>query len=88
MAVITRSTVRKRSGSEVLQEEIVQKIRIERIRQAQEEESWITNLNEYLVEDVTRLSADDAKMCSRIAIDYEVDKSGLLFFCSRHLWII
>ena len=34
VAAITRSTVRRRCQPEVLQEEIVQKIRIDRIRQA------------------------------------------------------
>ena len=29
------------------------------------------------------MSEEDAKMCSRIAPDYEVDKNGLLLFCPR-----
>ena len=54
-------------------------MRIERIRQAQEEESWIANLKEYFIGDLTLLNAEDAKSCARIAQDYEVDENGLLF---------
>ena len=59
---------------------IVQRMRIERIKQAQEEESWIANLKKYLVGDLTQLNAEDAKLCARIAPDYDVDKNDLLFF--------
>ena len=58
-------------------------IRIERIKQAQEEESWIANLKEFLIGDITKLSIEEAKLCARIAFDYEVDETGLLFFCPR-----
>ena len=81
VAAITRSTVRRRCQPEVLQEEIVQQIRIDRIRQAQEEESWIFNLKKDMIGDVTKLTAEEAKMCARLAPDYEVDQSGLLLFC-------
>ena len=37
----------------------------------------------YLVGDVAKLSAAEAKVCTLIAPDYEVDQSGLLFFCPR-----
>ena len=79
MIAITRSAQRRRQRPEVLQEEIVQRMRIERIKQAQEEESWIANLKKYLVGDLTQLNAEDAKSCARIAPDYEVDENGLLF---------
>ena len=32
---------------------------------------------------ITKLSIEEAKLCARIALDYEVDESGLLFFCPR-----
>ena len=51
MAAITRSAQQRRRQPEILQEEIVQPMRIERISQAQDEESWSTNLNEYLIGD-------------------------------------
>ena len=80
MAAITRSTRRRTRQPEVLQEEILQQIRIERIKQAQEENNWIANLKEYLIGDVTLLSAEDSKKCARIAPDNELDENGLLFF--------
>ena len=55
MAAITRSAVRRRQQPESMQEETVQQLRIERIRQAQEEESWIAKLKEYLIGDVNSL---------------------------------
>ena len=58
-------------------------IRIERIKQAQEEESWIANLKKLLIGDITKLSIEEAKICVWIALDYEVDDSGQLFFCPR-----
>ena len=58
-------------------------MRIERIRQAQDEESWIANLKTYLVGDVMELNAEELKGSAQIANDYEVDESGLLLFCPR-----
>ena len=52
----TRSAVRRRRYPNVLQEEVVQQIRIERIKQSQEEESWIANLKEFLIGDITKLT--------------------------------
>ena len=83
ISTVTKSAVRRRRSPEVIQEDVVQRIRIERIKQAQEEESWIANLNEFLIGDITKLSIKEAKLCAEIAFDYEVDESGLLFFCPR-----
>ena len=80
---ITRSAVRRRRSPAVMQEEVVQWIRIERIKHAQKKESWIANLKEFLIGDITKLSIEEAKLCARIALGYEVDKSGVLFFCPR-----
>ena len=41
---ITRSAMRRRCHPEILQEAIVQQVRLERIKQAQEEEKWIDDL--------------------------------------------
>ena len=57
-----------------MQENVVQRIIIERIKQAREEESWIANLKEFLIGDMTKLSIEEAKLCARIALDYEVDE--------------
>ena len=83
MAAITRSAMRRRREPELLQEEVIQRIRIERIKQAQEEEVWIRNLKLYLTGDPAQLSAAEAKIAACIAPDYNVDESGLLFFCPR-----
>ena len=83
MAAITRSAVRRRQRPESMREEIVQQIRIGQIKQAQEEESWIVKLKEYLIGNVSRLNNEEKKLCARIAPDFEVDESGLLFFCPR-----
>ena len=41
------------------------------------------NLKEFLIGDITKLSVEKAKVCARIAFEYEVDESGLLFSCPR-----
>ena len=81
VAAITRSTTQRRYSPTVLQEEIVQQIRIERTNQAQDEESWISDLKTYLIENIDRLNAREAKICALIVPDYEVDQSELSFFC-------
>ena len=56
MAAITRSTFQRRRRPEVLLKEVVQKILIERIKQAQEEEDWIANVKKYLNGNVIDMS--------------------------------
>jgi hypothetical protein len=81
ITAITRSAGRIRHEPEVIQEEIVQLIRIQRIAQAQDEECWIVNLKKYLSGDVSSLNAGEVKMCAKLAPEYEVDENNLLFFC-------
>ncbi|POM63128.1 reverse transcriptase, partial [Phytophthora palmivora] len=78
IAAVTRS--RKKCRPQVLQEEIVQRMRMERIRRAQDEEKWIVDLKAYLRGDVQDLTVVDAKSCAKIADRYETDESGLLFY--------
>ena len=85
IAADTRSFVRRRRSPEVLQDEFFRKIRLERMKQAQEEEKWIYNLQEVSIGDAMKLSIEKAKLCDRIASEYEVDESGLLFYCSRSM---
>ena len=59
------------------------KIRIERIKQENEQEGWIAYLKNFLVGNVTQMSDENAKMCSWFAPDYSVNDNGLLFFCPR-----
>ena len=40
-------------------------------------------MEEHLIVNVARLDNDKAKLCARIAPDYEGDESGLSFFCPR-----
>ena len=61
----------------------MQQIRIGRIKQAQDEENWISSLKIYLVGDVAKLSAAEAKVRILIAPDYGVDQRRLLFFCPK-----
>ncbi|POM68730.1 LOW QUALITY PROTEIN: Reverse transcriptase [Phytophthora palmivora] len=78
ISAVTRS--RKKCRPQVLQEEIVQRMRIERINRAQDEEKWIVDLKAYLRGDVQDLNSTEAKNCSKIAERYETDESGLLFY--------
>ncbi|POM73861.1 Reverse transcriptase [Phytophthora palmivora] len=80
VSAMTRGRNGSRPRSTILAEDIVQRIRCERIRTAQNEEKWITDLKEYLQGDVKNLTADEAKACSKIASEYEVDEANLLFF--------
>ena len=59
----------------------MQKIRIRRIGQDKDEERWIANLKKYLKSDISSLDAGEVKMCAKLALEYEIDGNGLLFFC-------
>ncbi|OWZ11320.1 reverse transcriptase [Phytophthora megakarya] len=76
-----RSGVRMGSDPNSLREEVVRVLRIERIRQALDEESWISGLKQYLVGEIRDLTQEDAKVFGSIAINYEVDQSDLLLYC-------
>ena len=83
VAVITRAATRRLHSPHIVQEAIVQQVRIERIKQAQDEESWISNSKKSLTGDVSTITAADAKVCAFIAPDYEVDQEALLDFWPR-----
>ncbi|OWY91584.1 reverse transcriptase, partial [Phytophthora megakarya] len=59
----------------------IQQLRIERIRQAQDEEAWIHSLKKYLVGEIRDLTQEEARSCGSIAMNYEVDQHDLLFYC-------
>ncbi|ETM97719.1 hypothetical protein PPTG_19992 [Phytophthora nicotianae INRA-310] len=80
MAATTRSRTRSKNSAEVLQLDVVQRIRTDRVLRAQNEEKWIVNLRAYLSGDLESL---DAGACGKIAGDYDVDEGGLLLYCSR-----
>ena len=85
IAAVTCSAVRRRRSPEKLQDEFVRQVRLERIKQAQEEEKWIDNLKEFRIGDITDWSSEESKLCARIASEYVVEESGLLFFCPRSM---
>ncbi|OWZ00103.1 LOW QUALITY PROTEIN: reverse transcriptase [Phytophthora megakarya] len=75
-----RSGVRIGSDPDSLREEVVRELRIERIRQAQDEESWVMGLKKSDGE-IRDLAQEEAKMFGSIAKNYEVDELDLLFYC-------
>ncbi|OWZ07099.1 reverse transcriptase [Phytophthora megakarya] len=85
--LITRPPRRKatsgvRIGSDPysLRVEVVRELRIMRIGQAQDDESWISGLKKYLVGENRDLTQEDAKVFESVAMNYEVDHSDLLFY--------
>ena len=81
ITAVTRSAERIRQQPEVIQEEKVQRIRIKRIVQDQDEERYIVNLKKYLNGDISSLNAGEVKVCAKLAPEYETDENDLLFFC-------
>ncbi|KAE9342017.1 hypothetical protein PF008_g10352 [Phytophthora fragariae] len=64
-----------------LQEEVVRNLRIRRIKQAQDEEVWISGLKKYLVGAAHELAPEDIRSYNAVGSDYEVDQDCLLFYC-------
>ncbi|ETO99780.1 hypothetical protein F441_22797 [Phytophthora nicotianae CJ01A1] len=83
MAATTRSRTRSKNSAEVRQLDVVQRISMDRILRAQNEEKWIVNLNAYQSGDLEDLDAGEARACNKIADDYDVDGGGLLLYCPR-----
>ena len=83
-AVIRSRSPVKISG-ETIQEEVVQRLRMDRIRKAQEKESWVRDLkNAYLRADWSDLSVESAKTCSKMYGDYDVSEEGYLVYCPNY----
>ncbi|KAE8973819.1 hypothetical protein PR002_g26084 [Phytophthora rubi] len=79
-----RTTTRRGRSPEVLEELVVQRLRLDRIRVAQDEEVWIVNLKKYLRGDVVDLSRREVKNCQKLAPQHEEGESGLLYYQSRN----
>ncbi|OWY95059.1 LOW QUALITY PROTEIN: reverse transcriptase, partial [Phytophthora megakarya] len=78
VAAVTTRGGRARSPAGVMQEDLIREIRVDRIKQAQEEEVWIAGMKKYLsgsIADLTHTSGSKI-----IAADYEVDEQDLLFY--------
>ena len=58
---VKRSAQRRLHPPKILQEEFVQRIRNERIRQAQDKERCVVNLKKYLLGEVSNLSSEETK---------------------------
>ncbi|KAE9180282.1 hypothetical protein PF005_g23341 [Phytophthora fragariae] len=82
-AMATRSR-RKVPNQEVLQEDAIRQLRVDRIRQGQDEEKWIANLKHYLRGQVADLEKEEARACSNLADDFEMDEQDLLYYCPPH----
>ncbi|POM69566.1 LOW QUALITY PROTEIN: Reverse transcriptase [Phytophthora palmivora] len=84
-AVVTRSgsrsTTRTISDPRSLRDEVVRNLRIDRIRQAQDEEAWILGLKKYLNGDLQDLTQQEAKSYANQAADYDLDHHDLLLYC-------
>ena len=63
VAAITRSWALSRLPAVILQEELVQSIRIERVAAAHDEEVWIRDLKLFFRGDLSNFSADVAMDC-------------------------
>ena len=83
VAAITQAVARRRHSPQIVQQESVKQIQIERIKQAQDEDSWISNIKIYLSWDVFTITSADVKSCDLISPDYEVNQDKLLLFCPR-----
>ncbi|OWY96356.1 reverse transcriptase [Phytophthora megakarya] len=81
VAAVTTRAGRARSPAGVMQEDLIREIRVNRIKQAQEEEVWIDVMKKYLSGSIADLTQAEARSYGTIAADYEVDEQDLLFYC-------
>ncbi|OWZ06323.1 reverse transcriptase [Phytophthora megakarya] len=75
VAAVTTRAARVRSPAGVMQEDL----RVNRVRQVQEEEVWITGMKKYLSGSIADLTQAEARLYGKIAADYMVDEQVLLF---------
>ncbi|OWY91281.1 reverse transcriptase, partial [Phytophthora megakarya] len=81
VAAVTTRAGRARSPVGVMNEGLIREIRVDRIKQAQEEEVWIAGMKKYLSGSIADLTQAEARSYGKIAADYEVDEQDLLFYC-------
>ncbi|OWZ01620.1 LOW QUALITY PROTEIN: reverse transcriptase, partial [Phytophthora megakarya] len=79
-AAVTTRASRVRTPAGVMQEDLIQKIRVDQIRQAQKEEVWIAGMKKYLSGSIADLTQEEARSYGKIAADNEVDEQDLLFY--------
>ncbi|OWY93578.1 reverse transcriptase, partial [Phytophthora megakarya] len=71
VAAVTTRAGRARSPAGVMQEDLIREIRLDRIKQAQEEEVWIAGMKKYLSGSISNLTQAEARSYGKIAADYE-----------------
>ncbi|OWZ14655.1 LOW QUALITY PROTEIN: reverse transcriptase [Phytophthora megakarya] len=81
VAAVTTRAARVRSSAGVMQEDLIREMRVDRIKQAHEEEVWIAGMKKYLSGSTADLTHAEAISYRKIAADYEVDEQDLLFYC-------
>ncbi|OWY96035.1 reverse transcriptase, partial [Phytophthora megakarya] len=81
VAAITTRGAQVRSPAGVMQEDLIRDMRVDRIKQAQEEEVWVAGMKKYLSGSNADLTQAEARSYGKIAVDYEVDEQDLLFYC-------
>ncbi|OWZ22344.1 reverse transcriptase [Phytophthora megakarya] len=78
-----RRTIQTTPSGRILKELEVQRLRPDRVRTAQEENTWIANLNKFLDGDISELSKREAKNSAKLAEQYRV---GGVVYCIPRTW--
>ncbi|OWY99908.1 LOW QUALITY PROTEIN: reverse transcriptase [Phytophthora megakarya] len=81
VAAVTTRAGQARSPAGVMKEDLIREIRVDRIKQAQEEEVWIAGMKKYLSGSIADLTQAEARSYGKLAADYEVDEQDPLFYC-------
>ncbi|OWZ01118.1 hypothetical protein PHMEG_00027562, partial [Phytophthora megakarya] len=74
VAAVTTRAGRARSPAGGMEEDLIREIRIDRIKQTQEEEVWIAGMKKYLSGSIADLTQAEARSGGKIAADYEIDE--------------
>jgi len=61
---------------------MIQRLRVDRIRTAQEEEVWSNHMKRFLQDDAQELTSEDLKVCAAKADAFEI-VDGLLYYVGR-----
>ncbi|OWZ22675.1 reverse transcriptase [Phytophthora megakarya] len=67
-----------------MQEGLIREMRIDRIKQARDEEVSIAGMKKYLSGSIADLTQAEARSYGKVAADYEADDQDLLFYCTPH----
>ncbi|OWY95696.1 LOW QUALITY PROTEIN: reverse transcriptase [Phytophthora megakarya] len=70
VAAVTTRAARVRPPAGVMQEDLIRERRVDRIKQAQEEEVWIAGMKKYLSGSIADLTQAETRSHGKIAADY------------------